>query len=65
MSWVAYKKAPNLVMAEMWRQLFEAEGLPARILPDGEIRTWGETAHFVVYVPRGREHVAAEILRKV
>ena len=65
MSWVPYKKAPNLMMAEMWKQLFEAEGLPTRILPEGEIRTWSETARFVVYVPRGREHVAEEILRKV
>lgn len=65
MSWVPYKKAPNLVMAEMWKQLFEAEGLPARILPEGEIRTWSESCRFVVYVPRGREHVAQEILRKI
>lgn len=65
MSWTPYKKAPNLVVAEMWKELFEAEGLPVRILPEGEIRTWSETVPFVVYVPRGREHVAAEILRKV
>ena len=53
------------MMAEMWKELFEAEGLPVRILPEGEIRTWSETARFVVYVPRGREHVAREILRKI
>jgi hypothetical protein len=53
------------MMAEMWKELFEAEGLPARILPEGDIRTWGESARFVVYVPRGREHVAAEIVRKI
>lgn len=60
-----YKTAPNLLMAEMWKELFEAEGLPARILPEGDVRTWSETTKFVVYVPRGREHVAAEILRKI
>ncbi|MBF8299252.1 MAG: hypothetical protein HW397_301 [Dehalococcoidia bacterium] len=65
MSWSAYKKAPNLVIAQMWKELFEAEGLPACILPEGEIRTWSETSRFVVYVPRGREHIAQEILRKV
>ncbi len=65
MSWSRYKTAPNLLKAEMWKELFEAEGLPARILPEGEIRTWSETARFVVYVPRGREHVAQEILRKI
>ena len=63
--WVKYKEAPNLMIAEMWKELFEAEGLPARILPVGDIRSWGDTAPFVVYVPRGREHGAGEILRKV
>ncbi len=65
MSWTPYKKAPNLVMAEMWKELFEAEGLPCRILPENDIRSWSATSPFVVYVPRGREHVAAEILRKI
>ncbi len=65
MSWTPYKKAANLLIAEMWKELFEAEGLPCRILPEGDIRTWSETARFIVYVPRGREHVADEILRKV
>jgi hypothetical protein len=64
-SWSRYRTASNLLIAEMWRELFEAEGLPCRILPEEEIRTWSETSRFVVYVPRGREHVAAEILRKI
>lgn len=65
MSWTPYRKAANLLMAEMWRELFEAEGLPARILPEGDIRSWSESSRFIVYVPRGREHVADEILRKI
>lgn len=65
MSWTPYRRAPNLLIAEMWKELFDAEGLPARILPEGEVRTWGETTSFMVYVPRGREHVAQEILRKI
>ncbi len=65
MSWSPYKKAPNLLIAEMWKELFEAEGLPARILPEDEIRTWSQSSSFIVYIPRGREHVAQEILRKV
>lgn len=65
MSWTPFKKAPNLLLAEMWKELFEAEGVPSRILPEGEIRTWSQTTAFVVYIPRGREHVAHEILRKV
>ena len=49
----------------MWKELFEAEGLPSRILPDGDITSWSETSKFIVYVPRGREHVADEIMRKI
>ena len=63
--WVEYKKVPNLRLAEMWKNLLEGEGLPTRILPEGDIRSWSEYGPFIVYVPRAREHVADEILRKV
>ena len=63
--WIEYKKVPNLVTAEMWKDAFEAEGLPTKILPKGDIIDWSERVPFVVYVPKGREHVADEILRKL
>ena len=63
--WVEYKKAPNLIIAEMWKQILEGEGLPTRLLPEGDIRDWGEQVAFRIMVPRGREHVADEILRKL
>jgi hypothetical protein len=63
--WIEYKKVPNLVTAEMWKDAFEAEGLPTKILPEGDIVDWSERVPFVVYVPKGREHVADEILRKL
>ena len=63
--WIEYKKVPNLVTAEMWKDAFEAEGLPTKILPEGDIIDWSERAPFVVYVQKGREHVADEILRKL
>ena len=63
--WIEYKKVPNLVTAEMWKDAFEAEGLPTKILPEGVIIDWSERVPFVVYVPKGREHVADEILRKL
>ncbi len=53
------------MVAEMWKELMEGEGLPARILPEGDVRSWSETVPFVLYVPKGREHVADEILRKI
>ena len=63
--WVEFKRAPNLMMAEMWKEALEGEGLPSRILPDGDIRNWGERVPFRVYIPRGKEHVADEIMRKL
>ena len=63
--WVEYKRAPNLMIAEMWKEVLEGEGLPTRLLPVGDVTTYGERAAFRVMVPRGREHVADEILRKL
>ena len=63
--WVDYIKAPDLIIAEMWKELFEGEGLPTKLLPVGDILDWGERVPFRIMVPRGREHVADEILRKL
>jgi hypothetical protein len=63
--WVEFKRAPNLMLAEMWKEVLESEGLPARILPEGDILDWAERVPFRIYVPKGREHVAEEILRKL
>lgn len=63
--WVTYKKAPNLMIAEMWKEILEGEGLPVRLLPEGGLLNYGETSSFDVMAPRGREHVADEILRKL
>jgi hypothetical protein len=63
--WVEYKKAPNLMIAEMWKDVLEGDGLPTKLLPEGDIMTWGERVAYRVLVPKGREHVADEILRKL
>ena len=63
--WVDFMKAPNLMVAEMWKEVIEAEGLPVRLLPEGDILDCGERVPFRIMVPRGREHVAEEILRKL
>jgi hypothetical protein len=34
-------------------------------MPEVDILSWGERVPFRVMVPRGREHVAEEILRKL
>jgi hypothetical protein len=63
--WIDYKKVPNLMVAEMWKNLLEGEGLPTKILPVGEILDWSERSEFRILVPKGREHVADEIIRKL
>ena len=63
--WIDYKTAPSLMVAEMWKNLLEGEGLPSKIIPDGDILDWGERVPFRILVPKGREHVADEILRKL
>ena len=60
-----YRKAPNLITAEMWKSAIEAEGLPVKILSAGNILDWGERVEYRIMVPKGREHVADEILRKL
>ena len=49
----------------MWKDALEGEGLPAKILPVDNILEWSEFSRFFVMVPKGREHVADEILRKL
>ena len=62
---VDFMRTPNLMSAEMWKEVIEGEGLPVRLLPEGDIMDWSERVPFRVMVPRGREHVAEEILRKL
>ena len=63
--WTIYKISNNLMAAEMWKDVFEGEGLPTKILPFENILEWSEFSKFFVMVPKGREHVADEILRKL
>ena len=63
--WIDYRKAPNLMIAEMWKNVLEGDGLPTKILPEGDILDWSERMPCRVLVPKGREHVADEILRKL
>tara|TARA_B100000029_G_scaffold482524_1_gene532716 strand:+ start:39712 stop:39906 length:195 start_codon:yes stop_codon:yes gene_type:complete len=63
--WVDYKIASNLILAQMWKDLFESEGLPTRLMPEIGINEWNFMTSFRILVPKGREHVADEILRKI
>lgn len=63
--WVEVKKAQTLVTAEMWKETFEGEGIPTRILPVSGMPTGQEIALYSIMVPRDKEHVIKDILRKL
>ncbi|MFC1974442.1 hypothetical protein ACFLVA_00310 [Chloroflexota bacterium] len=63
--WTEIKKAPNLMMAEMWKELFEGEGIPTRIMPASGEPMGQELAVYRVLVPEDKKHVTEEVLRKL
>ena len=63
--WVEVKKARNLMMAEMWKELFEGEGIPTRILPLTGEAPGRELTDYRVLVPQDKKHVIEEVLRKL
>jgi len=63
--WVEIKKAQNLMIAEMWKELFEGEGIPTRILPASGEPMGQELAVYRILVPEDKKHVIEEVLRKL
>ena len=63
--WIEVKRAQNLMTAEMWKELFEGEGIPTRILPVSGLPIGQELAVYRILVPQDKEHVIAEVLRKL
>jgi hypothetical protein len=63
--WVKVKSAPNLMMAEMWKDFLEGEGIPARILPDPGKPGTETQSGYLVYVSQEKVHVVNEVLRKI
>jgi hypothetical protein len=63
--WVQVKSAPNLMIAEMWKEFFEGEGIPTRLLPDSDKLEMRESVPYKVLVSRERVHVVEEVLRKL
>ena len=63
--WIEIKKAKNLVIAEMWKEAFEGEGIPARLLTANGEPMGQELAEYRVLVPQDKKHVIEEVLRKL
>ncbi len=63
--WAEVRTVPNRMFAEMWKDLFEGEGIPSRILPADGSLVFAEDAEYRVYVPNDKAHIIEEILRKI
>ena len=63
--WTEVKKTQNLMMAEMWKEFFEGEGIPTRILPASGEPMGQESAIYRILVPEDKKHVIEEVLRKL
>ena len=63
--WVEVKKAQTLSIAEMWKETFEGEGIPARIMPASGLPIGREIAAYSILVPQDKEHVIKDVLRKL
>ena len=64
--WTEIIKAPNLMVAELWKNAFDSEGITAMIAPD--VPDWvgvSESQPRRIMVPVSRKHVAEEVLRKL
>jgi len=53
------------MIAEMWKELFEGEGVPTQILPTSGEAPGRELTEYRVLVPEDRKHVIEEVLRKL
>ena len=53
------------MIAEMWKELFEGEGIPTRILTASSEPEGQESAVYHILVPKDKEHIIEEVLRKL
>jgi hypothetical protein len=64
--WVEVRKAPNKIFADMLKDFLEGEGIPALLLPNGELTAFpSERIPFRVFVSQEKEHVVREVMRRI
>ncbi len=63
--WVEIKQVKSLMMADMWKEFFEGEGIPTRILPSSGEAPGRELVSYRILVPEDKQHVIEEVLRKL
>lgn len=63
--WTELFEVKNRYIAELWRELFNAEGLATRVVVAGDPADVSDMTPRKIFVPDSKTHVAAEILRKI
>ncbi|MFC1992555.1 hypothetical protein ACFLV3_01930 [Chloroflexota bacterium] len=63
--WIEIKNANSLMIAEMWKEFLEGEGIPTRILPASGEAPGRELTAYHILVPSDKKHVIEEVLRKL
>jgi len=63
--WTELLEARNRFIAELWKELFDAEGVATRVVIVGDRSTAGDLTPRKIFVPDSKTHVAQEILRKI
>jgi hypothetical protein len=62
---IEIRQVPNLMMAEMWKEFFEGEGIPTQILPVTGEAPSRELVAYRILVPEDKKHLIDEILRTI
>jgi hypothetical protein len=63
--WAKLVEVKNAYVAEMWKELLNAEALSVLVVPASGWAKAAELEPHTIYVPWGKLHVAQEILRKI
>ena len=63
--WTELLEAKNRYIAEMWKELFDAEAVATRIVVAGDPSQASDMTPRKIYVPDSKTHVAEEIIRKI
>ena len=63
--WTELLEAKNRYIAELWKELFDAEGVATRVMVAGNPAEATDLTPRKIYVPDSKTHVAEEIIRKI
>ncbi len=63
--WTELLEAKNRYVAELWKELFDAEGVSTRVVIVGNREDATDLTPRKLFVPDSKTHVAHEILRKI